>query len=351
MSSISEKMTDDNYRYKFQMILVPLLFGTVSLGMFILNVIMHKTSLMYATGSFSVFMYLTVAVTFIFEKQLFVPKILFEVSILCLFQYFIISGGTESFSSIWILLLPAFGCYFLGLKHGVTVIIIQFVLLIFFYWIPIGKGLLICEYTGAFLLRFPLIYIVSAMIGILMEVMRRRIYQELKNSEELYKIMSSKDVLTGLSNRFWFDKFISKHLKEYIGKYLSIMILDIDDFKKFNDTYGHLTGDAVLQKIAETIKSCSEDAKMSVRWGGEEFLVILPERDETEVKQTAETLRKKIEDDYVGYQNKNLKVTVSIGVTTCVINENSQMKDIVAKADLALYEAKQSGKNRVAFSD
>ena len=132
---------------------------------------------------------------------------------------------------------------------------------------------------------------------------------------------------------------------------LSLMMLDIDRFKSFNDNYGHQTGDEVLIKISDMLKGSLRESDIAARYGGEEMVVLATETDKEGIYILAERIRKKISDDVeVEYEGKMLKVTVSIGVTT--LTEEDVKKDIfpddfLKRVDVALYQAKDKGRNCV----
>jgi diguanylate cyclase (GGDEF)-like protein len=123
---------------------------------------------------------------------------------------------------------------------------------------------------------------------------------------------------------------------------LSLMMFDIDHFKKFNDTYGHPLGDEVIKMVAKTIKEMARTTDRAFRYGGEEFAVLLPETSSENGLVLAERLRKKIEENR---SVKNLVITVSEGITGLLPEDSPE--SLVKRADAALYSAKESGRNRV----
>ena len=154
------------------------------------------------------------------------------------------------------------------------------------------------------------------------------------------------DSLTKLFNRAKFNSELDKEIlreNRYQHK-LSMLMFDIDDFKNINDTYGHDVGDVVLINIAKILKNSIRITDFGCRWGGEEFMILLPETPIKEALHISETIRKNIEE----YQPDavELPVTVSIGVAEFVINEDDK-ESFVKNVDIALYEAKRTGKNKV----
>jgi diguanylate cyclase (GGDEF)-like protein len=134
------------------------------------------------------------------------------------------------------------------------------------------------------------------------------------------------------------------------AKPISLIIVDVDYFKNFNDTYGHLAGDSCLQKIAHTIRdSLRRAGNFAARYGGEEFAVILPDTDAEGAYLFAESLREKIENLNIEHTDSKTgkNVTVSLGVSTTVPKKDSTQDELISLADKALYKAKQAGRNRV----
>jgi diguanylate cyclase (GGDEF)-like protein len=162
--------------------------------------------------------------------------------------------------------------------------------------------------------------------------------------ETLHRI-STQDGLTGVSNRRHFDDTLALEWRRALrnGMPLSLLILDIDYFKTFNDHNGHQAGDDVLRNVAQVLReSVQRAADVVARYGGEEFVVLLPETDETHAQFLAESLRRSIEEHGI--------VTASFGVATQVPVREESPHDLVRKADEALYQAKRSGRNRVAIA-
>jgi len=161
--------------------------------------------------------------------------------------------------------------------------------------------------------------------------------------------LASIDKLTGLYNRRMIDEFINIEVETqkrnpYDG--LSVIMVDIDYFKKVNDTHGHAAGDKVLIEVARECKEILEKEYILGRYGGEEFIAILPNTDLCTAVKFAEAIRKKIEEHPVKIDgSEELKVTLSLGVAE-VKDESEELQNIFNKVDSALYAAKRKGRNR-----
>lgn len=161
---------------------------------------------------------------------------------------------------------------------------------------------------------------------------------------------SMTDALTKLSNRASFDDYYAKSLMKYHSNNfdLAIIVLDLDDFKRINDTYGHTAGDKTLQVIANTLKKHIGDNAYVARYGGEEFVLIISKADKVQVLQRLDTIRKQIARLPFKFKNDKVSITVSIGVSH--INKNDNTHTAFERADEALYQAKAQGKNQVVYA-
>jgi len=167
---------------------------------------------------------------------------------------------------------------------------------------------------------------------------------------ERTKELACTDSLTGLYNRRWFQKLFSDELQRArrYEKAMSLIMFDIDDFKQFNDIYGHPVGDKVLIRVAEIMTNTLRDGDSIFRYGGEEFIAILPEADLAEALTVAERVRERIARESGGClegEGRN-NVTVSVGVASYP-RDGQTMDDLVKKVDSLLYIAKRQGKNLV----
>jgi diguanylate cyclase (GGDEF)-like protein len=154
-----------------------------------------------------------------------------------------------------------------------------------------------------------------------------------------------RDHLTGLYDKGTFRAKLSAEMKRFTryGNDVSLILMDIDDFKKLNDSFGHIAGDQVLTKIGQLLQGEFRDMEVIARIGGEEFAILLPQTNLSEAYASAKRIRKAIEDKFT----IDHRATVSMGVANCPRNACS-MRDLIMQADQALYQAKMSGKNQTA---
>lgn len=174
--------------------------------------------------------------------------------------------------------------------------------------------------------------------------------------EEMLQKLSSTDGLTGLSNRRSFNEAIKEEWRraQRLRYPLALIMADIDHFKEFNDTYGHVEGDECLKKIGMTLKNAIRRAgDLAARYGGEEFVLLMPMTDADEILEIAETIRKNVE--ALGIPHKSSltsdHVTISMGAVSAVPRQDISVEELITAADRNLYEVKRSGRNRVLRSE
>jgi len=177
-------------------------------------------------------------------------------------------------------------------------------------------------------------------------------YYELEIIKNELEALSHRDGLTGIANRRYFDTTLDREWKSALReqKYLSLILFDIDYFKKYNDTYGHLAGDDCLCQVANSASRVTKRPRDTLaRYGGEEFAVILPETDLVGAGVCAEKIRAEIESLRIKHESSHINpyVTASIGVSTILPNLQITALQLIKEADLALYQAKRDGRNRV----
>jgi diguanylate cyclase len=169
---------------------------------------------------------------------------------------------------------------------------------------------------------------------------------ELATYEQKLVEMNTRDVLTGVYNR----RFLEGRLKEECDRHqrysreMSLFMLDIDFFKKVNDTHGHQGGDQILRCVAEKVSSLIRKTDFIARYGGEEFCCLLPETAVSAAEAVAENIRMQIEEMESYFEGKSIRVTVSLGISGFISGDTPET--LMKRADEALYKAKQSGRNR-----
>jgi two-component system cell cycle response regulator len=181
-------------------------------------------------------------------------------------------------------------------------------------------------------------------------VRRKRYNDQLRASVAETIEMAVTDGLTGLHNRRYLDSHLHTLFDRAVARRraLSVMITDLDRFKSVNDTYGHDGGDDVLREFARRLRKNVRGIDLACRYGGEEFVIVMPDTDAGIAEKVAERIRAEIAHTpfVIGKDGRSLDITISIGVSSLRRGADT-VEDLMKRADLALYEAKTAGRNRV----
>lgn len=257
---------------------------------------------------------------------------------LAVFMYlYVFFNQNNDFGLIWSISIPILAISILGHKKGLILSAIYYFLLFFI----LLYGVYFWEdpnWNMAALLR---LMIASTVLVVTLFVTEYSLY----NMHINMKILSNTDALTSLYNRRKIDEIIRVEYENFqrYDMELSLCILDIDNFKEVNDTYGHAKGDMVLKELADILKSNTRKTDKIGRWGGEEFIIIMPH---TRIFNAVETI-KKIQEKIKSYEFKDVgQITCSFGVTFADDKKKS-IEKIFINADNKLYQAKRDGKDKI----
>ncbi len=172
----------------------------------------------------------------------------------------------------------------------------------------------------------------------------------LKQQNSSLSVLASTDYLTGVMNRRMFNEISERYFQtaQKNELHLTLLLLDLDHFKKVNDTYGHQAGDQLLKRFVETLERILNKSDIFARIGGEEFAILLSQINSNDAYVLAERIRKEIENDFITFEGQDIFVTTSIG-----ISENREtdtaFENIFSRADMALYQAKSEGRNKTCY--
>ncbi|VAW23321.1 Pole remodelling regulatory diguanylate cyclase [hydrothermal vent metagenome] len=183
------------------------------------------------------------------------------------------------------------------------------------------------------------------------QLRRHRYAMELRESVNLTMAMAVLDELTGLYNRRYFDRHMSLMLKkaQSQGRELALVMLDIDFFKSVNDTFGHGVGDQILKEFSLRLQRNIRGVDLACRYGGEEFVVLMPDTNQAQAQDVAERVRQAVADKEFGVSpDRSVDITVSVGVAMNELDDETP-ETMLKRADMALYRAKHQGRNRVVF--
>jgi diguanylate cyclase (GGDEF)-like protein/PAS domain S-box-containing protein len=189
-------------------------------------------------------------------------------------------------------------------------------------------------------------------LGMLVDITElKETEKKLREANQKLEYISSQDGLTGIANRCYFDSYLRQEWEQakQNNQPLSLIMIDVDFFKRLNDTYGHMCGDDCLIQVANLLKQNIRKTDLVARYGGEEFSVILPRTDSSGAYLLAEKIRAAIEQSNIPHTKSSVRdvVTVSVGTATLIPTASLKPEDLILRADEALYEAKRDGRNRV----
>lgn len=362
IKKISEKITDsllnDDFRQRFLVLISSALLSIISF----ISAIPHYMDDVAKQGQWTMAIILTVVFivsTLIFLLTLLVSKyhhiwrrMLMALFIL-LFGYFCWDGGPQGFIHLWILLIPAFSFITFGINEGFIVALPTFAIMTILFWSPLHAYIKFAdETTGVsvdFRLRMTLVYLVCLILGFIAELLRYVAAKRLKQFNEHFQNASLHDPLTNLANQNYLSKYLEDiyENKEEIQT-LGCLFIDVDGFKNVNDKYGHLFGNVVLTKIAETL-SLEKDA-FACRWGGDEFVVCYKNIDEGTLLRLGEKYRATIA-AYRFEGQKDFHITISVGAVVLPVDETFTFDHVLDLADSANRSAKKKGKDNVSLAD
>ena len=261
--------------------------------------------------------------------------------------YLLATGGVDGTGPLWLYLFPLLALYLQGISKGgislVTLMIGSF--LVFF---APENPLVTAQYSSAFVSRFVASMTSVTILSFVYEYSTQRTYRRLIAATTKLERLAKTDHLTGLASR----RAVLEHLEEELRRFrryresFAIVLCDIDHFKQFNDTHGHDCGDLVLQAVADLLIGGGRKIDIAGRWGGEEFLILLPSTDLKGATEAAERLRAAVEAFRIDYDGTLLKITMSCGATAWGSDDDDH--DLfIKRADQNLYRAKEQGRNRV----
>lgn len=350
INDLKVNLTHENIRIDFQYKIVFLFFAVLSTVFTIINLKTSFNVLMWSTLIFAILCYIDLAFCFIKHKLDIVARVLFSIEIIALCTFFIVFGEPEGFSSLWSALLPLGGMILYRRKYGSLLSLIQFLIIVFFFWIPVGKNLLLFVYTDSFMLRFPLYYLASYVIGFLFETIRANVYQELVLSREKYKRLSYYDGITGLGNE---KAYVAEttHLKieekHDTFKY-AVIIVDVNTLKITNDTLGHEVGTQLLVDLAMILSFTFKDKKV-FRVGGDEFVIVLENDESDELPMIIPQLEEQI--TYSKIKKEGYEFILSAAIGYAYSYEGKTYKDVFYLADKRMYSNKKLIKEKFNFSN
>ena len=259
-----------------------------------------------------------------------------------------ILGRTEISLFYWAFVLPTVSFSVLGDKKGLAFCLFFFFLNIVLMTVPESLLLSSKPYSSFVIARSSIIYLILTFAMYYYESSQQMLIKYIQQEKEQYENASKHDALTGLSNRTDIMEKMEEEQERCLrkGSLFTLIMCDIDHFKRINDNFGHDSGDYVLKMIASLFKDQVRGIDCPSRWGGEEFLIMLVETDLEGGQQVAERIRKRIENTVFKYKDTKMPVTMTFGLSM-YRGKDDNIEDCIKRADSALYEGKNQGRNRV----
>ena len=275
-----------------------------------------------------------------------VTPVLLVFSLLLLMLYLVIFGGVANTGPLWIFVLPPVAMFFAGVFWGVITVGLFIALCIVILFTP-GDALLIASYSHEFKVRLLLSFATVTFLSAIYEHSRQTSFTVIRDISEKFEQQALFDALTNLPNRRGIQKFIEHEINraKRQQEQLTLILCDIDRFKQVNDNYGHDGGDVALKHVANLFKDTVREQDGVARWGGEEFLFVLPTTNESNGVVLAEKIRETLQSTPVQIKNSSLTITASFGVAQ--IQLENGVNNALSLADKALYRAKEKGRNKV----
>ncbi len=350
-------LDQDKYIRLVRLIAFVALFA-VAVFMTVLNIMEFGLTdiLTLTTGIFAISLIPNFLLTYFSKGGRKIAAWLFFFEFIAMFAMFLYTGKPEGFSAIWIALVPIACMIFYGRKIGSIVTGVMFLILVAAFYVPLIAPVLkeipfyktmLEHYTDTFMKRFPILYVAFYLIALFLESIQQYQFQALEEVNTINEGYSTHDGLTGLFNRKGFYDLLESELKTRTYSKIGFIVFDIDFFKKLNDTYGHLAGDEVLIELSHIIKEKLGNSLAACRWGGEEFLVCYV--DEQIKKADLEEFRMAVQNHEFVFNDKVMKTTISGGVFETNDKVFANKDEWLKNADSALYNAKETGRNKVVY--
>ena len=343
------ELTHEESRTRIQFECVFIIFFILSVVMTLINITTGFKLLMWSTLIFSILNLINFVLAIFRGKFATISRLLFSIEMIGLLTLFLIVGEPEGFSILWSALLPVGGMMLYGRKKASLLSLIQFVIILFFCWIPYGKDLLMYEYTNSFLLRFPVLFIAFFIVGFIFESILEFIQGELITSRNKYEALSYIDQLTGLGNENkYFD--IVNTLEEEIksgNANFGIIVLDVNELKATNDKYGHRYGCSLVVKTGEILPHIFKESEIC-HVGGDEFVVFLKNDDLKNSNKLLKELRYEISYSKTMYEGIELIYSVASGIA--FYGPNDTFKSVFERADKDMYQNKKELKEEYGLS-
>ena len=259
--------------------------------------------------------------------------------------FLVYSGGVESTGPLWIFLVPPVSLFLHGLKRGLIEVSIFLAITSLIFFLP-PDAFSRASYASAFELRLILAFMTVTFLSACYEYSIQQSYNDTLQASRRYEHLARTDPLTKLCNRRGALTIMQQEQRRMTRNQqpMSIILCDVDHFKKVNDQYGHDAGDTVLVRLGEIFITLVREQDTVARWGGEEFLFILPQTSAQNAAILAQKIHLALRDQTISVGEVGIAIAVSMGVAET--KGDQAIDEIIKRADNYLYEAKDSGRNQ-----
>ncbi|SDW01817.1 GGDEF domain-containing protein [Marinobacter mobilis] len=267
--------------------------------------------------------------------------------VIVLFGYLFASGGESNTGPLWFYAFPPLLFYLTNLRQGTIMLATCLAMaLVIFQWPQLP--FVTTEYSADFKIRFLTSVLFESLFCFILEYSRLKARSRLLELARSHEQAARTDELTGLPNRRAMHQRLLEEYSRYqrSGHHFSVALIDLDWFKRINDDYGHDAGDASLKQFADLVRDIVRQTDLGARWGGEEFLLLLPDTSLLQALTLAERLRQKVADTEFRFRDQVLPVTISAGVSS--ITQSDSVNHLLKQVDVQLYSAKENGRNQIA---
>ena len=281
-------------------------------------------------------------------------QLIVAIAILSLYVYLLLKGGDLQGDVLWALTMAPTFFFLLGHFWGGLCFAVALAASIVVFFAPstvsmfIAAPLIAGEYIAKE--RFLGIFMLLGMYSFLLEYDRSRVIGSLLSSRDRLRIQASTDELTGLANRHHMRECLSQQERrsQQRQERYGLILADIDRFKQVNDQFGHDCGDCVIAAVADALRNALRDEDVVARWGGEEFLVVLPDTDSESAQLVAQKLREAVAGLHLQYEGHPIYPTLSFGVVSG--DQHQKVQDLICQADHCLYQAKHKGRDCIVYA-
>lgn len=287
------------------------------------------------------------AFIFAFLRNLHVHMLGLLAIVVTLFLYLFASGGESNTGPLWFYAFPPLLFYLTNLRQGSSILAFCLIMaLVIFQWPELP--FVTTEYNTDFKIRFLATATFESVFCFILEFSRLQARSRLLELANSHEQAARTDELTGLPNRRAMHQRLTEEYSRYqrTGHHFSVVLIDLDWFKRINDEYGHDAGDAALKQFAELMQELVRQTDLAARWGGEEFLLLLPDTSLIQALTLAERLRHKVDQAEFRFRDQVLPVSISAGVSS--ITQADSMNHLLKQVDVQLYTAKENGRNQIS---